>query len=262
MQAAADVTKKECSWSSWKGQGTNCLLWFTLHVSVFCGCQRWTVISACRLNIHDTGISHLDCMYVSLACVHLSPDRICKRRRIKKTCLLASFSCGHTLLRDLFCLICVLQGKKKKRWSGWATSVGGRWMYNMLGAICFECVLRWMPMLWTSMCHCWYPPHCGTLQGSWFYAWHVLCFCITRQSVHLMVLADCLRGNQDTPILITSAPAPRPPWHLAETGAGRAHPASACFHQTNCSAKGSRQKMTRLHPHRSWFIICNPLRFG
>lgn len=23
MQGAADVTKKECSWSSWKGQGTD-----------------------------------------------------------------------------------------------------------------------------------------------------------------------------------------------------------------------------------------------
>lgn len=31
-------------------------------------------------------------------------------------------------------------------------------------------------------------------------------------------LTDCLYGNQGTPILITSAPSLRLPWHLTETG--------------------------------------------
>lgn len=31
-------------------------------------------------------------------------------------------------------------------------------------------------------------------------------------------LPDCLHGNQDTPILITSVLSPRLPWHLTEIG--------------------------------------------
>lgn len=55
MQATADVTKKESSWSSWRGQGTDAftVISSSVSLSVFCGCERWTVISACRLNIHD-----------------------------------------------------------------------------------------------------------------------------------------------------------------------------------------------------------------
>lgn len=42
MQATADQTKKESSWSSWKGQGTDTFHVIAQDLSEFCGCENWS----------------------------------------------------------------------------------------------------------------------------------------------------------------------------------------------------------------------------
>ena len=81
-------------------------------LSVLCGFERWTVISACRLNIHDTtGV--YTWVRVCSACTHLSSNCILYRG-IKRNIYLRLLSHGHALVTDPFYCMCVLPKKKRK----------------------------------------------------------------------------------------------------------------------------------------------------
>lgn len=74
MQATADVTKKECSWSSWKGQGTD--VFTVIYSSFFCVCGSE------KLSLH-VGLIFMTLVCsinvsVCFACAHLSNNCICQ----------------------------------------------------------------------------------------------------------------------------------------------------------------------------------------
>lgn len=99
-----------------------CHLLFSL--SLFWGCERWTFISACRLNIHHTiGVYPWVCLCVLCMCTYLSSNCICQLLgNLNSAVYLRPLSHGHALMTDLFSCMCVPPKKQKKQRGG-----GGRW---------------------------------------------------------------------------------------------------------------------------------------
>jgi len=83
MQAAADVTKKESSWSGWKGQGTDAFTVISSSVCLRCVAVReegllsphvGQILMTPLVCIHERVCV---CVRVCFACVHLPSNCIC-----------------------------------------------------------------------------------------------------------------------------------------------------------------------------------------
>lgn len=231
MQATADVTKKESSWSSWKGQGTDV---FTVICSSVC---------LCFVDVRDGLFSlYVGYIYVTLYVCILKGVCVCvlcmspfviwlyllRIEESNSTVYLRLLSHGHALMTYSFCCMCVCVWKKNThthkelRRVTDAGGCNGKKMYTHQSA---GNHLFWVHVnmdasvvLWTKARHCCHPPHFAAAQGSWFYMAYALFLCNEAVWASGQALTDCLHGNQGTPILITSALSPRLPWHLAETG--------------------------------------------
>lgn len=149
---------------------------------MFCGCERWTVISACRLNIHDT-------VGVCVCALHVCISHLTVFVKIQT----AVFTCAsfHTdtpwwQILSAAC-VCVREKKKKTEERGRETLVGvveNKWMHtSVLGAICFGCMLIWMLVLCCGLRRAIVItlPNMHPCRGAGF-IWRMLCFCVSRQS--------------------------------------------------------------------------------
>lgn len=150
-------------------------------LSVLCGFERWTITSACRLNIHDTtGVYTWVC--VCSACTHLSSNCFFKVLW-NQTQYIPAPPLTRTRPGDRSFLLHVCASEKKQRRGRWETLVGVMENHcihtRVLGAICFACMLIWVPVLCcgTKACHCYHTPHFATVQGSWFYMAYALFLC-------------------------------------------------------------------------------------
>lgn len=116
MQATADVTKKESSWSSWKGQGTD-VFTVILPISRLC----FVAVRDRMLPLHVASIFIKlevcsQCVCVCVPAFHLSFNHIYYVLGNQNKCVyLYLRSHGHALMTDPLGCVCVSGKKNKER---------------------------------------------------------------------------------------------------------------------------------------------------